>query len=107
MLNQRVMLIDQFGNVQVVVLGAKYFCNPVEKNDRGAVYPIIDRIAHLACYQVDNRAPDINNIITDDQFGFWKTTIQGNDCLCVPARTDVPVPTKQTTWGRIKSLYRN
>jgi hypothetical protein len=107
LLNQRVTLIDQFGNVQVVVLAAKYFCNPVEKNDQGKIYPIIDKTAHLACYQVDNPLPDINNITTIDQFGFWKTTIDRNDCLCVPALMDTPVPTKESTWGRIKSLYRN
>jgi len=111
LVNKPVTLIDQFGNVQVVVLQAKYFCNPVEKTVDGAVgpvvYPIIDFNAHLACYQVDNPVPDFRGITTVDQFGYWSTQIYHNDCLCVPALKDYPLATQHSTWGKIKSLYRN
>jgi hypothetical protein len=102
-----VTLVDQFGNVNVRVLQAKYFCNPVEKRADGQLYPIIDPNAHLACYQVDNPFPEYHPITTVDQFGYWQTQIDHNDCLCVPALKDYPLATEQSTWGRIKALYRN
>jgi len=107
LVNRQVTLIDQFGNVQVQVLQAKYFCNPVEKTADGVVYPIIDFNAHLACYMVTGITSAPRNITTVDQFGFWQTTIYENDCLCVPALKDHPLPVEQSTWGRIKALYRN
>jgi hypothetical protein len=107
LLRQPVTLIDQFGGAKVVVLSARYFCTPVEKNDGGTIYPIIDKTAHLACYLIDDPLPDIHSITTIDQFGFWKTTIAKDDCLCVPALMDTPVPAKESTWGRVKALYRN
>jgi len=106
-----VILIDQFGNAQVQVLRPKYFCNPVEKRvgdpANQVVYPIIDFNAHLACYVVDNPQPSFHAITAIDQFGYWQTQIYQNDCLCVPALKDYPLGTERSTWGRIKSLYRN
>lgn len=102
-----VTLIDQFGGAQVQVLQAKYFCNPAQKSADGVVYPIKDPIVHLACYMVQN--PDFSTIpiTTLDQFGYWQTQIFENDCLCVPALKDHPVKTEQSTWGKVKALYRN
>jgi len=108
--NRQVTLIDQFGNAQVYVLQAKYFCNPVEKRvggPAGIVYPIIDANAHLACYMVENPNVLPRSITTLDQFGFWQTQIYENDCLCAPALKDHPLPARPSTWGKIKSLYRN
>jgi len=102
-----VTLVDQFGNVQVQVLQAKYFCNPVQKTADGVVYPIIDPNAHLACYQVQNPLSEGYSITALDQFGYWQTQIRQNDCLCVPALKDYPLPTEPSTWGKVKALYRN
>jgi len=111
LVSKPVILVDQFGNVQVVVLRAKYFCNPVEKTVGDAanqtVYPIIDYNAHLACYVVDNPQPSFHPITTIDQFGYWQTQIYQNDCLCVPALKDYPLATEKSTWGKVKALYRN
>ena len=101
-----VILIDQFGNAQVQVLQAKYLCNPAEKRADGQIYPIVNSVVHLACYQVNNPAPDLRSITTLDQFGFWQTQIYHNDCLCVPALKDHPLATEHSTWGNIKALYR-
>jgi hypothetical protein len=109
--NQPVVLIDQFGTAQVHVRYAKLLCNPVEKTVYTAtgpvVYPIIDATTHLACYEVLNPQPYAINITAQDQFGFWQTTLQINDCMCVPALKDHPVRTEKSTWGRVKALYQN
>ncbi len=102
-----VTLVDQFGNVNVVVLQARWFCNPVEKHADGQTYPILDPNAHLACYTFQNPQPDFRSITTIDQFGYWQTQIHDADCLCTPALKDFPLAVEKSTWGRIKSLYRN
>jgi hypothetical protein len=107
---QPVLLIDQFGGVQVQVRYAKLLCNPVEKTEftpsGPVVYPIIDATAHLSCYEILNTVPYGQPITALDQFGFWQTQVLQNDCLCVPALKDHPLPSKPSTWGKIKSLYR-
>jgi len=102
-----VYLIDQWGNAQVMVLTPKYFCNPAEKRTGGEVYPILDHQAHLTCYFVQNPMIEPHSITTYDQFGFWQTETFENNCLCVPALKEHPIRTEQSTWGKIKSLYRN
>lgn len=109
MIGTAVLLADQFGNVQVQVLKAKYFCNPAQKEvdgGFGGIWFIEDPIVHLACYTVENPSTDIHSITARDQFGFWQTQLNQNDCLCVPALKNPPLPTRPSTWGRIKALYR-
>lgn len=103
-----VILVDQFGTTQVQVLRGKYFCNPVEKVhlDDGSTYPIIDYAAHLACYQTLDPNQFAVPITTIDQFGYWQIEVFDSDCLCVPSLKDHPVRTEESTWGRVKALYR-
>ena len=107
LVGQPVVLIDQFGNAQVQVFHPRFFCNPAQKQADGVIYPIKDPIVHLACYVVENPISSGIPITTTDQFGFWQTQIQLNNCLCVPALKEHPVRTKQSTWGKVKSLYQN
>ncbi len=101
-----VILVDQFGTSQVMVLRGKYFCNPVDKYADGVYYPIIDHAAHLTCYIVQNPNPITRSITTTDQFGYWQIGVFDNDCLCAPALKEFPVRTEESTWGKVKALYR-
>lgn len=106
-----VILIDQFGTCNVVVVQSKLFCNPVEKREfkaDGTVisYPIIDYIAHLNCYLVDNPIPNFHPVTAIDQFGTWQIDVYQNDCLCVPALKEHILKSQSSTWGGIKALYR-
>jgi hypothetical protein len=101
-----VILIDQFGTCNVVVLRSKLFCNPVEKREGAIIYPILDYAAHLQCYQVDNPLPNSHPITAIDQFGYWQIQTYQNDCLCTPALKEHIVSSTPSTWGKIKSLYR-
>ncbi len=101
-----VVLIDQFGQYQVQVLYGKLFCNPVEKRDvTGIVYPIIDPIAHLACYLIQSPTPFGHAVVAIDQFGNWQFDTLENDCMCVPALKEHVLKTEQSTWGKVKALY--
>jgi hypothetical protein len=100
-----VTLVDQFGQGQVFVVMGKMLCNPVEKMVGGVVYPIIDPSAHLACYLVENPTIYSQPVTVLDQFGNPEMVLIRNECLCTPAFKG-PVPTQQSTWGRIKALYR-
>ncbi len=102
-----VILIDQFGTCNVVVLQGKMFCNPVEKRHAdGTSYPIVDHVAHLACYAVQNATPFTRAITAIDQFGNWQLQTNENDCMCVPAIKDHTLKIEESTWGRIKAMYQ-
>ena len=103
-----VMVVDQFGTVQVTVVIGKLFCNPVEKTlGDGTVFPIIDSQAHLACYLVENPEGYSIPVTVLDQFGSPEMTLVSNDCLCAPALKERVLGVEQSTWGRIKALYRD
>jgi hypothetical protein len=101
-----VTLVDQFGSAQVVVLKGVYFCNPTEKIEGGITYPIVDPAAHLTCYTV--QAPVSHSMTVDvlDQFHYKPTTILNTELLCLPCLRQSTVRTQNSTWGRIKALYR-
>jgi hypothetical protein len=103
-----VMVIDQFGAVQVTVVIGKLFCNPVEKTTAdGTVFPIVDSQAHLACYLVENPETYSIYVTVLDQFGSPEMTLVSNDCLCTPALKERALGVEKSTWGRIKALYRD
>jgi hypothetical protein len=108
LLGEPVILVDQFGDVTVQVLQAKYFCNPADKTVGGKFYPMTDAQAHLACYAVENPDGSTHSVSVLDQFRhFDGVLLLNNDCLCAPAYKDYPVRSEKSTWGKIKSLYRN
>jgi hypothetical protein len=103
-----VIVVDQFGEVRVTVVRGKLFCNPVQKTTAdGTVYPIIDYSAHLACYLVENPESYSWYVTVLDQFGSPEMTLVSNDCLCNPAIKEGIVGVDESTWGRIKALYRD
>jgi hypothetical protein len=83
-----------------------YYCNPVAKTVDGVVYPIIDPVTHLACYHGLTGEYMYLPFVTGDQFGNWNTYAVLGDCLCVPSERQDNVATTESTWGRIKALYR-
>jgi len=101
-----VIVVDQFGQTNVVVIQGKLFCNPAEKRADGIIYPIIDYAAHLACYLVQDPTPMTRSITAIDQFGYWQLQTYESDCLCVPALKEHVIGTTESTWGKIKALYR-
>lgn len=81
-----VMLADQFDQVIVLVLEARYFCNPCEKiTPDGMVYPIIDNDAHLTVYFVENPFPYNIQVRIRDQFVDEPLILFENQLLAVPA----------------------
>jgi hypothetical protein len=85
-----VRLRDQFDDTQVIILTPEYFCNPCVKEvlDTGDIYPIVDDLAHLIIYRVDNTISYQINASVLDQFGFWDLTLFENFYLIVPALKD-------------------
>lgn len=101
-----VTLVDQFDTTTVMVLEGKYFCNPCEKQipDVGA-YPIVDPIAHLTCYVVQNPVQYSIQVRMRDQFVEFPVVLEGNSLLCLPAlKLDVFGP-DSSEWHRIRALY--
>jgi len=106
-LDIQVTLHDQVDTASVVVvLRGEYFCNPVEKQIPGATFPIVDDLTHLACYRVENPTPYSVTYVVADQFGMREVALGNNTYLCVPAEKGKVVGEENSTWGRIKALYR-
>ena len=101
-----VTLQDQFGTLVVVVLNPVFFCNPVEKTVDGNFFPIVDPINHLACYEVDPKTTFNIAALVQDQFVTQDILIFQHTFLCVPSLKLGTIPTEESTWGRIKSMYQ-
>lgn len=104
--NVQVTLTDQFGTKTMFVGSPVYFCNPVDKIVGHDEYPIWDRKAHLACYQLSPKTIVGAAVTTQDQFATDEPVVQEDFLLCVPSYKNPKVPVDESTWGRIKSLYR-
>jgi hypothetical protein len=86
-MNITVMLTDQFDSSLVFVLEPAYFCNPCEKEVDGVIYPVVDDMAHLTVYLIQNPNNYHIPVTVLDQFGFWMDVfIEENRYLCVPAQ---------------------
>lgn len=105
--NQLVSLQDQFGPNEAFVDSARFFCNPVEKQDENGLFPITDPEAHLVCYRIVKTPPNPPiTVLAQDQFGFWQSVLADAEYLCVPSFKTGVVPTQDHSWGRVKSIYR-
>jgi hypothetical protein len=102
-----VFLVDQFDEVQVVVLHGVYFCNPCEKTTPdGMVYPIIDPDAHMTVYVIDPPMPyGIQALIQDQFLPDAMVILEASRLLAVPALKTQIFPTGSPEWNRIKALY--
>jgi hypothetical protein len=101
-----VRLVDQFGEATVLVLEGRLFCNPCEKQTPdGMVYPIVDPLAHMTCYLVENPFQFPIQVMVQDQFGMYPVFLEQNLLLCVPALKLEVMEPQSSEWNRIRELY--
>ena len=82
---EEVILEDQFGIVQATVMGANFFCNPVEKYHDGKTTPISNDDHHLTLYTIDYEAePQTRLVEITNQFGTQQLTVSNPVGLAVP-----------------------
>lgn len=106
--DQSVMLQDQFIGFTGLVMEPMFFCNPTTKTVAdGTEFPPVDETVHLACYKVDPMMPVDAPLTAIDQFGSWQITAHMTEWLCVPTEKLQFVPVQEDTWGRIKKMYRD
>jgi len=86
----------------------QFLCTPCLKFHNGQVYPPVDTLTHLAVYPVQPHSDNFVPLVLD-QFGphpLFVTQIPP-EWLFVPSdKTEIPVDTRKSTWGRVKQLYR-
>lgn len=106
--NISVTLIDQFGTYNMVATEPVIFCNPTTKCiEGGQTEPIIEPLAHLACYKLEPVIQTSNGATAYDEFGDWTITLEQPCWLCLPTDKVSTVPIEDTSWGRIKALYKD
>ena len=102
-----VHLTDQWGSGTHVLGQAILWCNPVEKIVDGFPFPIVNPNHHLAVYELVNLADmPLTPFYFVDQFFHDNNEAFLPWVLAVPAQKEFPVPVEESTWGRIKALYR-
>jgi hypothetical protein len=106
--NTYVGLEDQFRrDPQVFVYEAEWLCNPCWKRHLGVEYPPRDE-THLILYRIvdpyQNKFPYLHDQFVNGRFLVHQTE---REYLLVPAtKKEVITPTQQSSWGRLKALYR-
>jgi len=102
------LLIDQFQGGFTDVLFPEYLCNPVEKThlDVGTNFPILRPTEHLVCYQIN--FPPLPGLAVSfrDQFIETQVPLDFVDLLCVPSLKEGVVQVEDSSWGKVKSIYR-
>ena len=92
-------------NSETFPVAPAYLCNPVEKQIAGTVTPIVDPAIHLACYRMDPLDVFIG-FTAADQFGQWILIDLTSEVFCVPSLKEDPTQTEDSSWGKLKSIYR-
>ena len=106
--NIPVTLVDQFGTYNMVATAPVIFCNPTTKCiEGGQTEPIIEPVAHLACYVLEPVVSTSYTAVAYDQFGDWQVTLQEPCWLCLPTTKIGTLPTEPSTWGKIKGMYKD
>ena len=104
---RNVILDNQFGFETHILLKPDLFCNPVQKEHNGVIFPIINEIDHLVCYQFEHPDSLTLTVTTEDQFVLTNLALFQSIKLCVPSLKTGVTPTEDnSTWGRLKSIYR-
>jgi len=103
-----VTLSDQFQLGEGDVLEPVYLCNPVDKirQDTGGRFPIVKPTEHLVCYNLLFPASPVPGLIFRDQFAEAQIPLDVVDLLCVPSTKEQVVQVEDSSWGKMKSLYR-
>jgi len=86
----------------------EYLCTPCQKIHGGQVYPPVDTLTHLAVYRIYPHS-DVFRPLLVDQFLFGPHYVQQSspEYLFVPSvKYEINTPTKSSTWGKLKTLYR-
>lgn len=107
--NATVMLADQWTQRTALVGDPWWLCNPTRKTVLGGpTYDIVDPDQHYVCYDIGqvNYAAPFTPAVSDQFIQDEQLTIFSQRFLCVPSTKFDPTPTKQSTWGRVKILYR-
>jgi Mg-chelatase subunit ChlD len=77
-----VVLTDQFGRETVRVLRPIALCNPVEKNNEGA---LLSPSEHLTCYSIKAATSSSRTVFVRNQFGLETLKVRSAKSLCVPS----------------------
>lgn len=102
-----VQLQDQFTTREAIVGRPTWLCNPTKKTlPDGTTYEIVDPMQHLVCYEIGPDIQSFTAVISDQFVANWDVILANNRYLCVPSLKFDPTQANESTWGRIKALYR-
>ena len=102
------LLVDEWRRDVLPVLDLQYVCAPCLKIHGGNQFPPVDTLTHFAVYEVQPQS-EVFVPLVRDQFITQQFPVHqaAPEYLFVPTiKYDAPTSTRQSTWGRLKVLYR-
>lgn len=107
-LDRNFTLNDQFQQGSGVVHIPLYLCNPVKKThlEDGTTFHVVKPTEHLVCYELSYPSTGGLGLTFRDQFLLAQISLDVVDILCVPSEKDEVVQVEDSSWGKMKSLYR-
>jgi hypothetical protein len=89
--SRSVSLQDQFGATKAKATRLVSLCNPTQKNRER----FTNRIAHLACYAITEKAVKRPDVAVRNQYGFDRLVLGKAQRLCLPSLKTKPSVTKR------------
>lgn len=78
--------VDQFGEIDVTVVGVTRLCAPATKRYNGKITEVVDKNLHLVCYAIKpNQTQNLPKVVTNNQFGPLTLTLDQPNEICLPS----------------------
>ena len=82
---RKASFVDQFGEIDVEVVGITRLCAPATKRYNGKITEVVDKNLHLVCYAIkpmqDQKLP---KVLTNNQFDPATLTLGQPNEICLP-----------------------
>lgn len=103
-----VTLLDEWRQDIQQPLEMEYLCNPCMKEHAGSVFPPVDTLTHMALFRIQPLSDQFLPLVADQFFaGVVPVQQTPYEYLLVPSqKIDVATPTRNSSWGRLKTIYR-
>jgi hypothetical protein len=101
-------LFDEWRHDGQYVGPLQYLCAPCTKYHGGVVFPPVDTLTHLAVYPIYPQSDYFYPLVSDQFLTRYQYVQQyAIEYLFVPTvKTEVNTPTRHSSWGKLKSLYK-
>jgi hypothetical protein len=106
--NRPYFLTDEWRTDVQIPGPMQFLCAPCMKQHNGQIFPVIDPDTHLALYPINPQSEVFYPFLLDQFIGgnFFVQQTPVEYLLVPSTKTEISTPTKKSTWGKLKMLYK-